>query len=79
MAVKVSIDKEVISYAVVQHSMAVLEVVEDTQDGTVVIVRRQWSQTDVLQGDILTLVCGHNGFDVKLQIQNLVWLRSEKT
>lgn len=71
VAVIVSIDKEVISYAVVQHSVAVLEVVEDTQDGTVIIVRGQWSQADVLQSDVLTLVCGHKGFDVQLQIQHL--------
>lgn len=72
VAVIVSIDIEVVSYAVVQHSVAVLEVIEDTQDGTVVIVRGQWSQADVLQGDFFTLVCGYNGFDVKLQIQHLV-------
>lgn len=69
---KVSIDIEAVSNAVVQHSMAVLEVVEDTQNGTVVIVRGQRSQADVFQGDILTFVCGHNGFDVELQVQHLV-------
>lgn len=41
VAVIVRIDKEVIPYTVVQHSMVVLEIVEDTQDGTVVIV---WGQ-----------------------------------
>lgn len=39
VAVVVSIDIEFISYAVVQHRVAVLEVVEDTQDRTVVVVR----------------------------------------
>lgn len=38
VAVIVSIDVKIIPYAVVQHTMAVLEVVEDTQDGTVVVV-----------------------------------------
>ena len=69
---KVSIDKEIISLQVVQHIVAVLEVVEDTQDGTVVIVGGQRGQADVLQGDGLIPVWGHNGFDVKLQIQHLV-------
>ncbi len=69
---KVCIDVEVISDAVVQHSVAVLEVVEDTQDGTVVIVRRQRSQADILQRDVLALVSGFKAFDVKLQIQHLV-------
>lgn len=72
MAVIVSIDKEVVSYAVVKHSVAVLEVVEDTQNGTVVIVRGQRSQADVFYGDILPLVCGYKAFNVKLQIQHLV-------
>lgn len=72
MTVIVSIDIEVISYAVVQHIVAVLEVVKDTEDGTVVIVRGQRGQADVLQGDVLTLVRGHKGFNVKLQIQHLV-------
>lgn len=64
VAVIVGIDKEVVSYAVVQHSVAVLEVVEDAQDGTVVIVRGQRSQADVLHGDILALVRGYKAFDV---------------
>lgn len=72
VAVIVSINKEFISYAVVQLSVAVLEVVEDTQDGTVVIVRGQRSQANIIQGDILALICGHNAFDVQLQIQHLV-------
>lgn len=72
VAVKVSIDVEVVSYAVVEHGVAVLEVVEDTQDGAVAVVRGQRSQADVLQGDVLALVCGYDAFDVKLQIQHLV-------
>lgn len=68
----VSIDKEFISYTVVQHGMAVLEIVEDTQDGTVVIVRGQRSKANILQGDILALICGHKAFDVELQVQHLV-------
>lgn len=38
VAVIVSIDIKFISQAVIQNIMAVLEVVEDTQDGTVVVV-----------------------------------------
>lgn len=51
--------------------MAVLEVVEDTQDGTVVIVRCQWSHTDVFKGDVFALVCSYKAFNGKLQIQYL--------
>ena len=69
---KVSVDKELVSNAVIQHGVAVLEVVEDTQDGTVVIVWGQWSQTDVLQGNIFSLICGYKAFDGKLQVQHLV-------
>lgn len=72
MAVKVGIDKEVVSLAVVQHGVAVLEVVQDTQDGTVGIVWGQWSQAEVFQCDVLALICCYNTFDVKLQIQHLV-------
>lgn len=72
VAVIVSINKEVVSCAVVQHVVAVLEVVEDTQDGTVGIVRSQWGQADVLQGDRLALVRRREAFDVKLKIQHLV-------
>lgn len=68
----VCVDIELVSFAVVQHIVAVLEVVEDTQDGTVVIVRGQRSQTNVLQGNIFALVCGHKTFNFKLQIQHLV-------
>lgn len=73
VTVIVSIDKEGIPYAVVQHCMAVLEIVEDTEDGAVVIVRGQRSQANVLQGDVLALVCGHKTFYVELQIQHLGW------
>lgn len=38
MAVVVSKDKKLISFEVVQHLVTILEIVEDTQDGTVVIV-----------------------------------------
>lgn len=72
VAVKVSIDIELISYTVVQNRVAVLEVVEDTQDGAVVIVRGQRSQTNVLKRDVLSLVCGHQAFDFELQVQHLV-------
>lgn len=71
MAVIVGVDVKVVSDAVVQHVVAILEVVQDAQDGAVVIVRRQWSQTNVHQGDILTLICGDKTFDVKLQVQHL--------
>ncbi len=72
MAVIVSINKECISDAVVQHSVTVLEVVEDAQDGTVIIVRGQRGQAEILQGDILALICGHKTLDIELQIQHLV-------
>jgi len=72
VAVKVSVDIEVVSDSVVEHSVAVLEVVEDTQDGTVGIERRQWSQADVIQGDTLVLIRRYNAFDGKLKVQHLV-------
>lgn len=67
----VKVDKEIVSYAVVQHRVVVLEVVEDTQDGAVVVVRGERSQANVLKSHGLALVCGHKVFDVKLQIQHL--------
>lgn len=69
---KVGIDKEVISNAVVKHGVAVLEVVEDTQDGTVVIVRGQWRQANVLQGNVFPFIWRYKAFNGKLQIQHLV-------
>lgn len=72
MAVKVCINKEVVSYDMVQHRVAVLEIVEDTQNGAVAIVRRQWSQAEIFQGDRFALVCGFKRLNVKLQIQYLV-------
>lgn len=56
VAVKVSIDIESIPGLVVQHGMAVLEVVEDAEDGAVVIVRGQRGQANVLQGDVLAII-----------------------
>lgn len=56
----------------VQRSVTVLEVVENTEDGAVVIVRGQRRQANVFQGDILALIWGHYFFNVKLQIQHLV-------
>lgn len=53
---KVSIDIESIPGLVVQHGMAVLEVVEDAEDGAVVIVRGQRGQANVLQGDVLAVI-----------------------
>lgn len=72
MAVKISIDKEIIPGLVVQLGVTVLEVVEDAEDGAVVIVRGQWGQANVLQGDVLAVICGHNLFNVELQVQHLV-------
>lgn len=72
MGVEVGIDKEKISCFVVQLGVAVLEVVEDTQDGAVVVVRSQRSQANILQSDVLALEWGHNFFNVELQVQHLV-------
>lgn len=72
VAVIVSIDEEFVSYFVVQLSVTVLEVVENTEDGAVVIVRGQRSQANIFQGDILALIWGHYFFNFKLQIQHLV-------
>lgn len=72
VAVIVSIDVEAVSYFVVQCSVTVLEVVENTEDGAVVIVRGQRGQANIFQSDILALIWGHYFFNVKLQIQHLV-------
>lgn len=56
VAVEVSVDKEIIPDFVVEHVVAVLEVVEDTEDGAVVVVRGQRSQANILQGDVLAIV-----------------------
>lgn len=48
VCVVVCVDVEVISYAMVQLFVAVLEVVENTEDGTVVVVWGQWGQADIL-------------------------------
>lgn len=81
VGVEVGIDKEITLGYVVQLGVAVLEVVEDTEDGAVVIVRGQRSQANVLQGDVLALERGHDIFNVELQVQHLVcrgWRRRTK-
>lgn len=72
MAVVVSIDEKLISHTVVQDGVTVLKVVENTQDGAVVVVRGQGSQADVLQRDLLALICSFEVFDFQLQIQHLI-------
>lgn len=69
---EVCVDKEIISDLVVQHAVAVLEVVEDTQDGAVVIVRGQRSKANILQCHVVALERGHDFFNVELQVQHLV-------
>lgn len=78
VTVIVIIDIKGVSYFVVQHCVTVLEVVENTEDGAVVIVRGQRGQANIFQGDVLALIWGHYFFNVKLQIQHLVGWGWEK-
>lgn len=75
---KICVGEKFISGDVIQHRVAVLEVVEDTQDGAVVVVRSQRGHADVLQRDILTSVCGYEALDGELKVQNLVDQRSSE-
>lgn len=62
----VSIDIKIISHTVIQDSVTVLKVVENTEDGAVIVVRGQGSHADVLQRNLLTLICGFKVFDLEL-------------
>ena len=71
VGVEVSYGPEAISDEAVQLRVTVLEVIEDAEDGAVVVVGGQGGQADVLQRHLLLLVVRHQPFDGQLQVQHL--------
>ena len=61
--VVIRIHEEVIPDLVVQHGVAVLEVVQHAQDGAVLVVRREGRHADVPQAHSLVVVRSSDALD----------------
>ena len=64
--VVIRVHKEVVPDLMVQHGVAVLEVVQHAQDGAVLVVWREGRHTDVPQGHSLVVVRSSDALDGSL-------------
>lgn len=71
MCVVIEVDVKLITEDVVQDFVAVLEVIEHTQNGAVVVVGSQRRHADVLQGHLRSIKVGLYLLNSGLEIQNL--------